>query len=93
MKNVRKFLEVSTGNLPQVTADMISAGQFPKPPAYTNEYSWIFHVPETIQELYDQGVVCSRFCNIMALAIDAECDYVIFDRDVEPVDWLPSFDW
>jgi hypothetical protein len=93
MKNVRKFLEVSTGNLPEITADLICAGQFPKPPAYTNEYGWIFHVPEHINELEEQGIVCHHFINIMALAIDAECDYVMFDRDTEAVEWLPKFDW
>jgi len=93
MKNVRKFLDISTAHLPKKTAEQIDAGKFPKPPAYTNEYGWVFHVPETVQELYDQNVICVRFTNIMALAIYAECDYVMFDRDAEIVEWLPSFEW
>ena len=93
MKNIRKFLEVSTGNLPWMTAIRIEGGEFPRKPTYSNEYGWVFHVPEFVQELKEEGVECPYFLNIMSLAIDADCDYVMFDRDVEPVDWLPKFEW
>ena len=93
MKQVRKFLDLSTGHLPRKTAEEIEAEVFPKKPAMQSEYAWLFSVPETIQELHDAGVTCGAFLNVMVLAQDTGCDYVLFDRDAEPVDWLPTFDW
>ena len=89
MKNVRKFLELSTGHLPKETAERIEAGIFQKPPTYANEYGWCFHVPEKTSEVDE----CPHLMAIVAFAIDAGCDYIIFDRDVAPCDWLPYFDW
>lgn len=93
MKNVRKFLELSTNHLPLKTVELIEKGGFPRHPSMQSEYAWLFHVPETIKELTDQGVSCKAFLNIMALAQDSDCDYVMFDRDVEPVQWLPTYLW
>lgn len=92
MKQVRKFLELSTVNLPQETAQAIEAGTFGKKPIMSNEHGWLFHVPSAPGWLPD-AVTCVHFIAIMSLAIDAGCDYVLFDKDVEPVDWLPAFEW
>ena len=40
-----------------------------------------------------EGVDCDAFKTVMALAMDAGCDYVLFDRDVPPVPYLTVFDW
>jgi len=93
MQNLRKFLELSTAHVPEDVAKQIDQGLFPKPPAYTNEYGWVFHVPETVQDCLDMGVTDESFLRIMALAIIWDADYVMFDQAVEPVKWLPSYDW
>lgn len=92
MQNVRKAYECSTAHLPEKTARAIDIGSFAKPAAMQNEHGWLIYVPETLAELPD-GVDCDAFRAIMALAIDSGCDYVLFDRDVPPVDYLKIFDW
>lgn len=93
MQNLRKFLELCTAHLPEDVAKQINQGLFPKTPAYTNEYGWVFHVPESVQDCRDMGVTDAAFLQIMAFAIFMDADYVMFDGAVELVDWLPVYDW
>lgn len=93
MKNVRKFLDLSTGNLPEETVMKIADGTFPIPTLYENYYGFIFNVRELLSDYVADGVTCEYFLKIMAFAIDSGCDYVLFDADGTSPDWLPSFDW
>lgn len=93
MRNVRKFYDCSTAHIPRDTATAIEAGTFEKPATMANEYGWLFSVPEIYGELADMGVTCPYFLRIMALAIDAQCDYLLMDCDAAPVEYLESFDW
>lgn len=92
MRNVRKFYDCSTAHLPAQTAQVIDSALFAKSPTMQNEYGWLFSVPETLADLPD-AVGCDAFKTVMALAIDAGCDYVLFERDVPPVLYLDVFDW
>ena len=91
MKQVRKFLEVSTANVPAEIAEAIDGCYFARKPTMSGEYGWLFHVPEDLTQ--PEGLNSKAFDNILALAQDAGCDYVLFDRDTDVVDWLPTFDW
>jgi len=92
MRNVRRFYDCSTAHLPEPTAQAIENGLFAKSPTMRNEYGWLFSVPETLADL-PEGVDCDAFKTVMALAMDAGCDYLLFDRDVPPVAYLDVFDW
>ncbi len=92
MLNVRRFYDCSTAHLPANTAQAIDSGLFAKSPIMQNEFGWLFSVPETLADL-PEGVNCDAFKTVMALAIDAGCDYVLFDRDVPPIPYLEVFDW
>ena len=92
MRNVRKVYECSTAHLPEETAQAIDTGRFARSPVMRNDFGWLFSVPETLADLPDE-VSCEPFKAVIALAMDAGCDYVLFDRDVPPVDYLPVFDW
>ena len=92
MRNVRRFYDCSTANLPEQTAQAIDSGLFAKSPTMQNEHGWLFSVPETLADL-PEGVDCDAFKAVMALAMDAGCDYVLFDRDVPPAPYLEVFDW
>ena len=92
MRNVRRFYDCSTANLPEQTAQAIDSGLFAKSPTMQNEHGWLFSVPETLADL-PEGVDCDAFKTVMALAMDAGCDYVLFDRDVSPVPYLEEFEW
>ncbi len=92
MRNVRRFYDCSTAHLPEQTARAIEHGLFAKLPTMQNEYGWLIYVPEALSDL-PEGVDCEAFRKVMGLAIDAGCDYVLFDRDVPPVAYLEVFDW
>jgi len=92
MRNVRKFYDCSTSHLPEPTARAIDEGLFARSPVMQNEYGWLFSVPETLAEL-PTSLECGAFKAVLALAMDAGCDYVLFDRDVPPVEYLEIFDW
>lgn len=92
MLNVRRFYDCSTAHLPEQTAHAIDNGLFAKSPTMQNAYGWLFSVPETLADL-PEGVDCSAFKAVIALAMDTGCDYVLFDRDVPPVAYLEVFDW
>ena len=92
MRNVRRFYDCSTAHLPEQTAQAIDNGLFAKSPSMRNEYGLLFSVPETLADM-PEGVDCDAFKTVMALAIDAGCDYVLFDRDVPPIPYLEVFDW
>ncbi|MEL6465679.1 MAG: hypothetical protein AAFQ58_11990 [Pseudomonadota bacterium] len=92
MRNVRKFYECSTAHLPELTAQAIEDGRFARGATMHNDYGWLFTVPETLSDLSDR-IECDAFRTVMAFAIDAGCDYVLFDRDVPPVPYLAIFDW
>ncbi len=92
MRNVRRFYDCSTAHLPEQTARAIDNGLFAKLPTMQSDYGWLFSVPETLADL-PEAVGCDAFRAVMALAMDAGCDYVLFDRDVPPVAYLEVFDW
>ena len=92
MLNVRSFYDCSTAHLPEQTAQAIDSGLFAISPTMQNEFGWLFSVPETLADL-PEVVDCDAFKTVMALAMDAGCDYVLFDRDVPPVPYLTVFDW
>lgn len=92
MRNVRRFYDCSTAHLPEQTAQAIENGLFAKSPTMHNDYGWLFSVPETLADLPAE-LGCDAFKTVMGLAMDAGCDYVLFDRDVPPVAYLEIFDW
>ncbi|ODM45303.1 hypothetical protein A9320_11735 [Ruegeria sp. PBVC088] len=92
MRNVHAFYDCNTAHLPGETAQAIDSGLFAKSPVMQSDFGWLFSVPETLADL-PEGVDCDAFKTVMALAIDASCDYVLFDRDVPPVPYLEVFDW
>ncbi|WP_298501071.1 hypothetical protein [uncultured Maritimibacter sp.] len=92
MRNVRRFYDCSTAHLPEQTVQAIENGLFARSPSMRNEYGWLFSVPETLADM-PEGVDCDAFKAVMALAMDAGCDYVLFDRDVPPVAYLEVFGW
>ena len=91
MKNVRKIYEVSTAHIPAHVASAIDDGIFARRPAMVREEGWLFSVPEDLTQ--PPGLNSKPFDCILALAQDAGCDWVLFDRDVPQVEYLTSYDW
>ena len=93
MRNVGKYYECCTGHIPEVHAIAIDQGTFPVMPVMLNEHGWLFAIPSDTYKLKEATATCGAFLKIMDLALDADCDYVLFDRDVEPVSYLKLYDW
>jgi len=91
MKNVRKIYEVSTAHIPEEIAAAIDNGIFARRPSMMRDEGWLFSVPDDLHQ--PAGLNSKAFDAILALAQDAGCDWVLFDRDVTPVEYLPTFDW
>lgn len=91
MRHVRKIYEVSTAHIPLEIAQAIDAGYFARDSAMDRETGWLFSVPEDLTQ--PNGLNSVAFDNILYLAQDAGCDWVLFDRDVLTVEYLPTFDW
>ncbi len=91
MMNVRKIYEVSTAHIPQEIAEAIDSGYFARKPAMVREEGWLFSVPE--DHTQPEGLNSAAFDNILCLAHDADCDWVLFDKDVPQVEYLQTFDW
>lgn len=95
MKHVRKFYDCSTAHLPRQTVEKMEAGLWPSV-SMESEFGFLVHVPETsdgLDEVKARGMDCPYYLTIIQFAQDAGCDYIMFDRDVEPVAYFEEFDW
>jgi len=61
-----------------------------------SEFGFMVYVPEKsdgLDVLKERGMSCPFYLTIIQFAQDAGCDYIMFDRDVEPVPYFETFDW
>ena len=99
--NVGKFLDLSTGHLPQrwgVRADEGGDGLSNAPGVSANilPYGWLMWVPDDPDQYAEDeegGVPPQEILVIQRYARKHGCDYVLFDRDADQVDDLPSWVW
>lgn len=96
---VRKFLDLSTGHLTEETRDRLSDGEGPTPTyPHPDGFGWLVWVPE------DQGVMAelekwaedvncpADLLACFKAARKRGCDYILFDSDGEPVDYLTDYE-
>lgn len=87
--NVRKFLDVSTSNLTKATAQRFEDGEGWHQ-SMSGEYGWLVYVPEEGNTRDDAP---DDLKAVIAFAQQHACDYILFDRDADPVGGLPVYDW
>ena len=87
MPDVRKFLDLSTGHLPQSARDSLEGGVLEGVVSYTTAHGWFVYA--SAEPGYDTPEI------LLALFKYAQhhgCDYILFDSDAHYDTCLPVFD-
>jgi hypothetical protein len=89
---IRNFLDLSTSHLSEETCrDLNSISGIT---AHETTHGWLLYAPEEgADELAEDGDWPAELLPIVELARSNGCEYVLFDRDAETTDLLPTFDW
>lgn len=97
---ISKVLELSTAHVSEKTAKMLDeeaetfSPEFPLVIYSKGEFGWYVVVPEDeedreqAKELLPEDLVV-----VMNFAIEQDCKWIFFDRDVEPSIELPCYEW
>lgn len=93
---VRRFLDLSTAHLPEQVMNG-PLNSFAHVVAYEFEFGALLWVPpikpdNDIEDLAAQGVP-EEIVHIWRYARSLDCDYVLFDRDADTNDDLPTWEW
>lgn len=89
---IRTVLDISTAHLPPDLADRLDrlGGVI----AYRLDYGWLMPVPARPEPQHDGRDMPPEIRNIYAYARERDCDFVLFDRDADPLeDDLPTWPW
>ncbi|MEJ3741791.1 hypothetical protein WEI85_00615 [Actinomycetes bacterium KLBMP 9797] len=93
MPTILSVLDLSTAHLPEEVCDDLSGE--PGVIAHRVTYGWLMWVPadpdafaaETIDPMPEEVLAIQRYARRLG------CQYVLFDRDAEQVDELPTWQW
>ena len=91
MPTIHDLLELSTAHLPPQVADRLS--RIPGVHACATVYGWLMWVPDPGDDPSTVPGGCDVLVPIQRYAQALGCAYVLFDRDAEVIDDLPSWDW
>lgn len=101
MPSVQKYLDLSTGHLDETTADRLDA-LFNLTTGDPNPEEWAYWVVGSAlgdfgwfiwadSNFADDTPECLIAC--AKLADQLGCSYILFDRDAEPIEELPTYEW
>lgn len=100
---IRSFLVLSTAHLPEKTAQMLDEVQWGSPESERDAdrpptcggtyggYGWFMYVQDEGHDETDAEF--PGLGQVFAFANKLGFSYVLFDRDAETVDGLPTYDW
>jgi hypothetical protein len=93
MPNIRLMLDLSTAHLPEDVCDNLDG--YENVTAHHCTYGWLLWVPDDPDESCSamRVPVPDVVLTIQRYARAAGCDYVLFDRDGDIDDQLPTWDW
>ena len=91
MPTIHDLLELSTAHLPPQLADHLS--NIPGVHVCVTVYGWLMWVPDPGDDASAVSSGCDVLAPIQRYAQALGCAYVLFDRDAEVVNDLPSWDW
>lgn len=93
---IRKLLVLSTSHVTKATADLLNSTDavtsWPWCGGPYGEYGWMFYCAEENNGEGDRHIPDDLFA-VMQFARANGCDNVLLDRDSEPVDGLPTWEW
>lgn len=88
--HIKKILELSTAHLTKNTADRMDNRQYC---IARYAYGALVYVDPWQIEHRDVSTYPKDLLDCIALALDNNCDYILFDQDEEPIEDLPTYDW
>ena len=89
-----KMLALSTVHVSEDTAKLIDNGDTEVVIYAKEKYGWFVHVPELCNmNNLENGKCPSDLYRCILFARKNDCDWLMFDRDVEPIDELPQYNW
>lgn len=86
---VRKYLDCSTGMLPEEEFRALEAKDGPA--GYPFEYGFMLHVPHGDDDGRFEKLPHVKA--LVALARSLDCYWIMFDQDSEHIADFPTFDW
>ena len=93
---IYRVLALSTGHVSQETAQLMGQGAISKVIIYNKgDFGWFVHIPDKgmdFKELEDSECPADLY-RCMKYARDNNCDWLMFDRDVEANEDLPVYNW
>jgi len=94
---IEKMLTLSTAHVTADTAAQLDdrlhqmLGTAPFICFQKDDYGWFVHVPAVPDPRHEQIPPDLNAC--MAMARAEGCTWLMFDRDADPVEGLPTYDW
>lgn len=90
---IRKVLDISISHLPMEQGATLN--ELDGVVAHEYQYGWLMWVPNDPDEsnLAMEEQAPENILMLQRYARDLDCDYIMFDRDAEPEDQLPSYEW
>lgn len=93
-RNVFKYLDVSTGNLPEGVARLILRDEHPKVIAKPHDYgAWVWVPPDDGDDVHDVSAEYPALDAIFKEARRLDCQWINFDSDAAPLEGFPFFNW
>lgn len=90
---IEKILTLSTHNISEGTAEWLDSQLYNKEQVLTvyskKEYGWFVPVYSSVLE----KTIPEDLMKIAKYALDLGCQWIMFDRDVDVNEELPSFEW
>ena len=90
----RRFLDLSTGHLRSSTREWLDHNdRWPTRYAHPDGHGWFVYVPsDPVNDPPDMSAIPDDLISAVAFARTRDCDFVLFDRDAEPVAGLAYYE-
>lgn len=85
---IRSFLTLSTAHITQLTGDRLSTNMGDICVGGTIDYGWFIYA-----DYENNGAIPDDLWGVMVYARANDCDYILFDRDADCIEYLPTWDW
>ncbi|NKX37329.1 hypothetical protein HGG70_05195 [Rhodobacteraceae bacterium R_SAG4] len=89
-ENIERILVLSTAHMSEEESKLFEETQHMLIPAFKRDEGFIFHT-STVGICYDK--LSPGWAQIYQIATERNCAWIMFDRDADVIDGIPTFDW
>lgn len=96
MTEVQSFIALCTSHLTKETADYLTVTNHEDWPYAGGPYAgygWFFYAHDENNSLIGEQSIPADLWAVMTYARKQGCSYVLFDRDADTTEELPTYDW